>query len=157
MNKYLTDTKLTVANAFSFANIKDNGHPTDNILSKQEQTALSQSITQLIKIKNFNQQVGPYLPTTNKLMTRIITFLSVNWVFLFYLTYGRYGWDVGQPVSYLTGLAVDLMAMIGLFEANSALISQREKDKQLIETIINMKANERMAKWRIAYLCRKVA
>jgi hypothetical protein len=49
------------------------------------------------------------------------------------------------------------MAMIGLFEANSALISQREKDKQLIETIINMRANERMAKWRIAYLCRKVA
>lgn len=157
MNNYLTDSKLTVGNAFSFANIKNNGHTSDNKLSKQEQTALSQSITQLIKIKNFNQQVGPYLPTTNKLMTRIITFLSVNWVFLFYLTYGRYGWDVGQPVSYLTGLAVDLMAMIGLFEANSALISQREKDKQLIETIINMRANERMAKWRIAYLCRKVA
>lgn len=36
MNKYLTDTKLTVANAFSFANIKNNGHPIDNKLSKQE-------------------------------------------------------------------------------------------------------------------------
>jgi len=51
--------------------------------------------------------------------------MSVNWVFLFYLTYAKYGWDVGEPVSYLTGLGVDLLAMMGLFEANRALSTQR--------------------------------
>lgn len=95
----------------------------------------------LIKIRKFNEQIGPYLPSSNKLMTRIITFLSINWVFLFYLTYAKYGWDVGEPVSYLTGLAVDLTAMMGLFEANSALISQREKDRKLIESLINLDAH----------------
>jgi hypothetical protein len=34
MNNYLTDSKLTVGNAFSFANIKNNGHASDNKLSK---------------------------------------------------------------------------------------------------------------------------
>lgn len=48
-------------------------------------------------------------------MRKILAYLSVNWVFLFYLTYGKYGWDVGEPVSYLTGLSVDLIAMMGLF------------------------------------------
>jgi len=28
-------------------------------------------------------------------MKRIIAMMSVNWVFLYYLTYGKYGWDVG--------------------------------------------------------------
>lgn len=89
-------------------------------------------------------------------MRKILAYLSVNWVFLFYLTYGKYGWDVGEPVSYLTGLSVDLIAMMGLFQANSALTTQKEKDKQLIETVTNLKANERMAKWRVAYLTRKL-
>lgn len=110
-------------------------------LSAEEQDAFERSIMSLIKIRKFNEQIGPYLPSSNKLMTRIITFLSINWVFLFYLTYAKYGWDVGEPVSYLTGLAVDLTAMMGLFEANSALISQREKDRKLIESLINLDAH----------------
>lgn len=82
-------------------------------------------MSQLVKIKKFNSNIGPYLPRTNILMKRILTLMSTNWVFLFYLTYGKYGWDVGEPVSYLTGLGVDLTAMMGLFESNQALISQK--------------------------------
>jgi len=43
--------------------------------------------------------------------------MSLNWVFLFALTYGGYGWDVGEPLSYLVGASVDVVAMMGLFEA----------------------------------------
>ena len=41
--------------------------------------------------------------------------MGLNWAFLFGITYGKYGWDVGEPVSYLTGLGVDLLAMGGIF------------------------------------------
>lgn len=48
-------------------------------------------------------------------MTQILALLSANGIFLFYLTYGYRGWDFGEPVSYLTGLMVDLVAMMGFF------------------------------------------
>lgn len=32
--------------------------------------------------------------------------MILNWIFLFGVTYGKYGWDVGEPISYLTGLTV---------------------------------------------------
>lgn len=67
--------------------------------------------------------------------------MSVNWVFLFYLTYAKYGWDVGEPVSYLTGLGVDLAAITGLFEANNALSKHREDSKKVIEETLNFNAN----------------
>ena len=70
-------------------------------------------------------------------MKRIISLMSVNWVFLFYLTYGKYGWDVGEPVSYLTGLGVDLAAITGLFESNNALTLEREKNKLAIQELLN--------------------
>jgi|LakMenEpi03Aug12_release.lakeMendotaPanAssembly.Ray.scaffolds.fasta_scaffold463660_1 hypothetical protein len=54
-------------------------------------------------------------------MKRIVAMMSINWIFLFYLTYGKYGWDVGEPVSYLSGLGIDLAAIAGIFETNSAL------------------------------------
>ena len=45
--------------------------------------------------------------------------MSTNWIFLFAVTYGKYGWDVGQPLSYLTDLGVDLTAMLGIFKMES--------------------------------------
>ncbi len=51
-------------------------------------------------------------------MANLIALMSVNWVFLFGITYGAYGWDVGEPLSYLTLLAVELIAMLGIFSAN---------------------------------------
>ena len=47
--------------------------------------------------------------------------MSVNWVFLFAVTYGGYGWDVGQPLSYLIGLGVDLIAMMKIFQMDDAI------------------------------------
>jgi hypothetical protein len=58
-------------------------------------------------------------------MKRIVAMMSINWVFLFYLTYGKYGWDVGEPVSYLSGLGIDLAAIAGIFETNRALSNEK--------------------------------
>jgi hypothetical protein len=46
-------------------------------------------------------------------MTLIMT---SNWVFLYAVTFGYYGWDVGEPISYLTGVGVDLLALLRVFE-----------------------------------------
>jgi hypothetical protein len=40
------------------------------------------------------------------LMANLIALMTVNWGFLFGVTYGAYGWDVGEPLSYLTVLGV---------------------------------------------------
>lgn len=42
--------------------------------------------------------------------------MTLNWGFLFGVTYGKYGWDVGEPLSYLTTIGVDLIALSGLFD-----------------------------------------
>jgi len=49
------------------------------------------------------------------LVVNLMVLMSLNWVFLFGITYGKYGWDVGEPVSYLTNLVVELIAMMGIF------------------------------------------
>ncbi len=42
--------------------------------------------------------------------------MASNWVFLYAVTFGYYGWDVGEPISYLTGVGVDLLALLRVFE-----------------------------------------
>jgi hypothetical protein len=49
---------------------------------------------------------------------RMALVMSINWAFLFGVTYGKYGWDVGEPLSYLTSLTVDLFAMMKWFSLN---------------------------------------
>ena len=55
------------------------------------------------------------------LMANLIALMSLNWVVLFGVTYGAYGWDVGEPISYLTLLAVELLAMLGIFSMNDVV------------------------------------
>jgi hypothetical protein len=52
---------------------------------------------------------------------RMLALMSINWAFLFGVTYGKYGWDVGEPISYLTALGVDLVAMAGIFNLEEEL------------------------------------
>ena len=88
-------------------------------------------------------------------MTKILALMSVNWVFLYGITYFKYGWDVGEPVSYLTTLGVDLAAMIGYFESEKALQDQMLRDKSMIISKVNMETELRMAQWRLSYFSRK--
>lgn len=55
------------------------------------------------------------------MMANVIALMAVNWGVLFAITYGKYGWNVGEPVSYLTSLGVDLIAMMGLFSINEQI------------------------------------
>ena len=54
---------------------------------------------------------------TRRLGVNLIALMTINWAFLFGITYGKYGWDVGEPLSYLTSLSVELIAMLGIFKA----------------------------------------
>lgn len=58
---------------------------------------------------------------TLRLGVNLVALMTVNWGFLFAVTYGKYGWDVGEPLSYLTSLTVDLIAMMGFFKAEESL------------------------------------
>jgi hypothetical protein len=54
-------------------------------------------------------------------MANLIALMTANWIFLFGVTYGKYGWDVGEPLSYLTVLGVELIAMMGIFSMNDVI------------------------------------
>lgn len=42
--------------------------------------------------------------------------MSANWIFLYAITFGLYGWDVGEPISYLSSAGVDLLALLRYFD-----------------------------------------
>ena len=49
--------------------------------------------------------------------SKVLMALSIGqFVGLFYITYGLWGWDVGEPVSYLIALTVDLWLVIMLLQ-----------------------------------------
>lgn len=58
-------------------------------------------------------------------MYGIIITMTANFGFLFYITYFYSGWDLGEPLSYLMGLGIDLIALMGVFEANKQLILRK--------------------------------
>jgi hypothetical protein len=69
----------------------------------------------LLQLSTFTGEYSPGSPTHN-FTVRMAALMGLNWAFLFAITYAKYGWDVGEPVSYLTGLGVDLLAMGGVFD-----------------------------------------
>lgn len=71
-------------------------------------------------------------------MANLVALMSVNWIFLFGVTYGGYGWDVGEPLSYLTNLAVDLIAMLGIFNMDQVIEKTGKQDFQNIALRMNL-------------------
>lgn len=71
-------------------------------------------------------------------MANLIALMTINWAFLFGITYGAYGWDVGEPVSYLTALAVQLIAMMGIFSMNDVIEKTGKEDWKNIATRMNL-------------------
>jgi hypothetical protein len=69
----------------------------------------------LVQLSKFAGEYSAGSPT-HTFTIRMAALMSLNWAFLFGITYGKYGWDVGEPVSYLTGLGVELLAMGGIFD-----------------------------------------
>lgn len=71
-------------------------------------------------------------------MVNLITLMTANWVFLFAVTYGKYGWNVGEPLSYLSMLAVDLIAMLGIFSINDVVQKTEKQDWNLLINRMNL-------------------
>ena len=84
-------------------------------------------------------------------MANLIFFMSLNWVFLFGITYGGYGWDVGEPLSYLTLLTVELIAMLGIFSMDDDVESKGKEDWKNIATRMNLESLLRTREYLIAY------
>jgi hypothetical protein len=42
--------------------------------------------------------------------------MGANWIFLFAVTFGLYGWDTGEPIAYLTSASIDLLALLRYFD-----------------------------------------
>ena len=63
----------------------------------------------------------------------------MQWVFLFAVTYGKYGWDVGEPLSYLSSLGVDLIAMMGIFELENAIQTRLKDGHRLMSSVLNFR------------------
>lgn len=90
-------------------------------------------------------------------MNRLLGLMSFQWIFLFAVTYGKYGWDVGEPLAYLSSLSVDLLAMMGLFEMEKALNDKLKHNHELVSAVMNFPAVYKMCQWRISYFRRKIA
>ncbi len=84
-------------------------------------------------------------------MANLIALMSVNWFFLFGVTYGGYSWNVGEPLSYLTMLGVDLVAMLGIFEMNNEVENTGKADWRAIVNRMNLKSLLRNREFLIAY------
>ena len=57
----------------------------------------------------------------NNFVNKMSILMGTNWIFLYVITFGYYGWDVGEPISYLTAVGVDLLAMLGWFDLEKKL------------------------------------
>ena len=86
-----------------------------------------------------------------------ISLMTVQWIFLFAVTYGKYGWDVGEPLSYLSSLGVDLTAMLGIFQLEANLQKNLEDNHQFMSAMLNLPSMYRMTQWRISYFKRKLS
>ena len=86
----------------------------------------------------------------------IIALKILNFGWLFALTYGKYGWDVGEPVAYLTALSVDLVAMLGLFRADDAVENLGQTDYAEYLALGNVESRRRMLEWKLGYLWKKL-
>ncbi len=74
----------------------------------------------LLQLNRFRGEYYAGSPT-HTFTVRMMALMTLNWALLFGVTYGKYGWDVGEPISYLSALAVDLAAMAGVFDLEKQL------------------------------------
>lgn len=88
---------------------------------------------------------------THVFTVRMIAIMAANWSLLFAITYGKYGWDVGEPVSYLTSLGVDLAAMAGFFDLEKQLQAKLAEEQGRWWGVLNIEAQKRAQAWLLSY------
>lgn len=85
----------------------------------------------------------------------MLSIMTTNWLVLFGITYLKYGWDVGEPVSYLTSLTVDLAAMIGYFDLEKSIQEKIGMENGLWRASLNLETQVRAQSWLLSYYRRQ--
>lgn len=80
--------------------------------------------------------------------------MGANWVFLYVVTFGYYGWDVGEPLSYLSAVGVDLLAFLKWYN-----LEQKVEEEVMVREgkqigLLNLSAQKRWHRWIHCYLRR---
>jgi hypothetical protein len=88
----------------------------------------------------------------------MITAMGIQWVCLFGITFGLYGWDVGEPISYLSGLIVDLALFLGYMGMEERYIKRYENTRAdfLKDKVTDVEAYFRHLHWRTMYIKKKM-
>jgi hypothetical protein len=66
----------------------------------------------MLKQEQWQQQEDKQIHASMKFARVLLGLEGAQFLGLFYITYGLYGWDVGEPVSYLLTLSVELVALL---------------------------------------------
>lgn len=88
----------------------------------------------------------------------MITAMAVQWVFLFVITFGVYGWDTGEPLSYLSGLTVDLALFLGYLGMEERYVKRFDQARAdfFKDKITDVEAYFRHLHWRTMYIKKKM-
>jgi hypothetical protein len=106
-----------------------------------------------MRLLQLNKFTGEYYAgsPTHTFTVRIAAIMALNWAFLFAITYGKYGWDVGEPVSYLSALGVDLAAMGGVFDLEKQMELKMAEEEGRWWGMLNIDAQKRAQAWLLSY------
>mgnify|MGYP000904790057 FL=1 len=81
--------------------------------------------------------------------------MGANWIFLYVITFGYYGWDVGEPVSYIETSVFELLALLRYFDLEKKLHEEVAVNEGRWMGLLNLPAH-RMQRWVQCYLRRQI-
>lgn len=89
----------------------------------------------------------------------MLTAMAGQWVTLFIFTYGLWGWDVAEPISYLLNLSTELALFLGFMGMEERYRnSVRRRRSQILDAhVTNLDAHMRLLSWRLLYIRKKIA
>lgn len=82
--------------------------------------------------------------------------MGSNWIFLYAVTFGFYGWDVGEPISYLTTVGVDLLALLRVFDLEERIENEIAITEGRWMGLLNLYALKNKQRWVHRYLRRQI-
>jgi hypothetical protein len=82
--------------------------------------------------------------------------MGANWLFLYVVTFGYYGWDVGEPISYLTTATVDLLVLLRYYDIEKKQINEAAVNEGRWMGLLNLPAQKRLHHWMHCYMRRQI-
>lgn len=92
----------------------------------------------------------------NEFVKKASLLMGANWVFLYGITFGLYGWDVGEPISYLTSAGVDLLALLKYFDLEKRMGYEQAVNEGKWMGLLNLATQRRQQRWLHCHLRRQI-